>query len=234
MMEKNADKISLLVDGELDECDMPYVVRSIKNEETARARWANYHLIGDALRGNLPERIPVGLAECVARALEREPVFMNPQFHSPAPATFRIQSRDKARLGFALAASLSAIAVFGVGMMEVNTTAMRPASQGLDVAAAQQATAPIPVAAPAPAVQLAVSRDAVRPPMAVTILAKADDRNMQQAAPPRHAGVAMDSASPVSTDLYDYLVNYHRYAPGSAGGQDMLSNVQLVGYGPRY
>jgi hypothetical protein len=49
---------------------------------------------------------------------------------------------------------------------------------------------------------------------------------------PRPSSVAVGADSPVSTDLYDYLVNYHRYTPGDADTQAMLSYVQLVGYGP--
>lgn len=234
MMEKNADKVSLLIDGELDECDMACVMRAMKEDDTAGARWRNYHLIRDALQGNLPRHLPQDLAGRVALALEHEPIHLNPQHrHSSAPTPFRTSSRARATVSFALAASLSAIAVFGVGVMELNngspqqSTAMNMASiapplpeRAVAVAAAPQPSAPtVQLAAAAPAKQQA----------SVTVLAAA--KPVEQAAP-RRSSVAVHEVSPAATDLYDYLVNSHRYAPGAADTQAMLSYVQLVGYGP--
>jgi negative regulator of sigma E activity len=233
MMERNADKVSLLVDGELDSSEMSGVIQAMKSEAAARARWENYHLIRDALRGNLPGRIPVNLAERVSQALEHEPVFINPRLHSSSPQPHRAPSRTKATLGFALAASLSAIAVFGVGVMELNTTNRAPAEISVASVQPQQqvasATASVPQA-PAPTVQLAATQEPARQPM-VNVLAAAGGPAMERAAP-RRSSVAVAAASPATTDLYDYLVNYNRYAPGATETQGMLSYVQLVGYGP--
>lgn len=235
MMEKNADKVSLLIDGELDECDMACVMRAMKEDDTAGARWRNYHLIRDALQGNLPRHLPQDLAGRVALALEHEPIHLNPQHrHSSAPTPFRTSSRARATVSFALAASLSAIAVFGVGVMELNggsqqSTAVNIAS--IAPALPQQAATVAAVAAApqpsAPTVQLAAAP--AKQQASVTVLAAA--KPVEQAAP-RRSSVAVHEISPAATDLYDYLVNSHRYAPGAADTQAMLSYVQLVGYGP--
>lgn len=237
MMEKNADKVSLLIDGELDECDMACVMRAMKEDDTAGARWRNYHLIRDALQGNLPRHLPQDLAGRVALALEHEPIHLNPQHrHSSAPTPFRTSSRARATVSFALAASLSAIAVFGVGVMELNngspqqSTAMNIAS--IAPALPQQAATVAAVAMPqasAPAVQLAAEAAPAKPQGSVTVLASA--KPVEQAVT-RRSSVAVHEVSPAATDLYDYLVNSHRYAPGAADTQAMLSYVQLVGYGP--
>lgn len=232
MMEKNADKVSLLIDGELDECDMSCVIRAMKEDETAGERWRNYHLIRDALQRNLPRHLPRDLAGCVTLALEHEPLHFNPhRRHSSAPTVLRTPSRTRATLGFALAASLSAITVFGVGVMELNN-APQP-STAMTVAAIapslpqQAATFAVVPQTPATAQTASVSATVKQPPV-VTVLAAA--KPAEQAAP-RRSSVAVNDASPAATDLYDYLVNSHRYAPGAADTQTMLSYVQLVGYG---
>jgi sigma-E factor negative regulatory protein RseA len=240
MMERNADKVSLLVDGELDGCDVPCVIQAMKSDEAARARWENYHLIRDALRGNLPRQIPVNLAARVSQALEHEPIHFTPRQQSSSPQPYRAPSRTRAALGFALAASLSAIAVFGVGVMELNTTS--PAPAGIEVASLQpqqQAVAvsavSMPPESPAPAVQLAAAAQEPAKPArkpTVNMMATATGGNAKARSAPRVSSVEMAANSPVSTDLYEYLVNYHRYAPGAADTQEMLSYVQLVGYGP--
>ncbi|MBK8163813.1 MAG: sigma-E factor negative regulatory protein [Gammaproteobacteria bacterium] len=74
MMERNADKVSLLVDGELDECDMSCVVQAMKTDELAGERWRNYHLIRDTMQGSLPGHLSRDLAGRVALALEHEPI----------------------------------------------------------------------------------------------------------------------------------------------------------------
>lgn len=230
MMERNADKVSLLVDGELDDCDLACVIQAMKGDETARTRWGHYHLIRDALRGNLPRQMPVNLAERVSLALEHEPVHFTPRPQSSAPQPSRSPSRTRATLGFALAASLSAIAVFGVGVMELNSAARAPA--GMSVASVQSPQ-PMEVAAvaaqPQPAVSAVQLAAAPAAKPKVDVLAAAGGTGMERT-PPRRSSVAV-AASPAPADLYDYLVNYHRYAPAAADTQAMLSYVQLVGYG---
>ncbi|MGE3480654.1 MAG: sigma-E factor negative regulatory protein [Gammaproteobacteria bacterium] len=237
MMERNADKVSLLVDGELDECDMPCIVQAMKTDELAGERWRNYHLIRDTLQGNLPAHLPRDLAGRVALALEHEPIHFNPRQHLPATASIRTPShRTRATVGFALAASLSAIAVFGVGVMELNDTSHNPAgpviASARAVAVAQDPMMDVNVTRtpPSAAVQLAAA-PAVRAKQQSTVTVLAAAKPAAQV-PARRSTVAVsEDASPATTDLYDYLVNSHRYAPGAADTQAMLSYVQLVGYG---
>ena len=44
------DRISALMDGELDEREAAEIISSMANDAQARAAWGTYHLIGDALR----------------------------------------------------------------------------------------------------------------------------------------------------------------------------------------
>jgi sigma-E factor negative regulatory protein RseA len=44
------DRISALMDGELDEREAAQVIAALANDAQARDAWRNYHLIGDAMR----------------------------------------------------------------------------------------------------------------------------------------------------------------------------------------
>jgi sigma-E factor negative regulatory protein RseA len=44
------DRISMLMDGELDEREAAEVINAVGNDAQARDAWRTYHLIGDALR----------------------------------------------------------------------------------------------------------------------------------------------------------------------------------------
>ncbi len=97
------DKISALMDGELDEHEARQVVLGLKNAGEARESWAAYHTIGDVLRG---ESLPAfDVSGRVAAAVAAEPAILAP----------RRPARMSRPLAYALsaAASVSAMAVVG-------------------------------------------------------------------------------------------------------------------------
>ncbi|MBK8163812.1 MAG: hypothetical protein IPK65_11945 [Gammaproteobacteria bacterium] len=118
--------------------------------------------------------------------------------------------------------------------MELNSGSHNPAGPVIastsTVAVAQDPVTDMNVAQTTPtAVQMAAAPAVRAKQSTVTVLAAA--RPTEQA-PARRSSVAVsEDASVATTDLYDYLVNSHRYAPGAADTQAMLSYVQLVGYG---
>jgi sigma-E factor negative regulatory protein RseA len=70
MVNKQADneKLSALMDGELvDKALISELTQNRENQET----WRNYHLIGDVMRGDVPEK-EWNIADSVALALENE------------------------------------------------------------------------------------------------------------------------------------------------------------------
>lgn len=107
MKDEYAEQVSGLVDGELDERTTSKLVEQMHSDEQARTRWAGYHLISDALRGNLPEQIDTGFAARVSKALEDEPVVLAPR-RRHAPAFVRQVA------GFAVAATVAIVAVLVV------------------------------------------------------------------------------------------------------------------------
>jgi anti-sigma factor RsiW len=127
MTNRNADKISTLVDDELDAWEMSSAIQSLRHDPEMQKCWRNYHLIGDAMRGTLPKHIPMDLTDRISTALEHEPVFLHPQT-STTPVHTGTHHRSRATVGFALAASLTAIAVFGVIGFEQDSGFRNPTS----------------------------------------------------------------------------------------------------------
>src|SRR5688572_21157127 len=104
------EKISALMDGELDARLGDQQFAHLKNDSGARACWDTYHLIGDALRG---ERVvsgnPSGRLERFSALLAQEPTVLAPHRRPAKPIT---------AYAWPVAASLSAVAL--VGWMAVN------------------------------------------------------------------------------------------------------------------
>lgn len=70
------DWLSALMDGELEEDAARRALDRIGTDPQARARWAEYSLIGDALRGEL--QVQPRLRKSLASALEAEPTVLAP------------------------------------------------------------------------------------------------------------------------------------------------------------
>jgi sigma-E factor negative regulatory protein RseA len=128
------EKISALMDGELDERAGRGVIDALGGDAAAREAWGTYHLIGDAMRGTAP--LQDGFAARVAWRLAEEPTVLAPR---PLP-------RAEPRRWFAasaVAASVAAVALVG-------WVALAPQPQPVS-APAPMAKAPV-VEAPKPAI----------------------------------------------------------------------------------
>ena len=95
------EKISRLMDGEIDASELDAVCAMLKND-AAMATWSCYHTIGDALRGETPATRNIGAV--VARQLATEPTVVAPRA--------RPLSRP-ASWAWAAAASVAAVTVVG-------------------------------------------------------------------------------------------------------------------------
>ena len=96
------DKISALMDGELDAHQSAAQYARLKYDLPARECWDTFHLIGDAMRGE--HGVAAGLAASVSERLAREPVILAPQ---------RRPERRVNAYAWSAAASLSAVALVG-------------------------------------------------------------------------------------------------------------------------
>ena len=92
--------ISALMDGELDDKAAAELIDALARDRESLATWRTYHLIGDLLRESPP--LSDGFTARVAGQLAAEPTVMAPGRLQP-----------KMRTWYALAASLTAVALVG-------------------------------------------------------------------------------------------------------------------------
>lgn len=96
------ERISALMDGELDERDAEREVAQVKNDLELRRRWDEFHLVRDALRGE--PALSSRFSETFARRLSEEPTVL-------APPRAKVRARRFATYAMSAAASVSAAAL---------------------------------------------------------------------------------------------------------------------------
>ena len=119
------DKVSALMDGELDSIDVADTISQIKESEELRNEWSTYHLIGDVLRQ--PAMSTPDIASNIRNELDIEPSVLAPDIP---------KERKSQVFAFAIAASMVA-AVAAVTWMS-GQTMDRPLTDGSSL----QAVAP--------------------------------------------------------------------------------------------
>jgi len=123
------EEISALMDGEVTEQEMQQYLRDLRNDAQKRDCWEQYHIIGDALRNNLPSNLNRNFVNSVSQAIAKEDL--------PAPEVTLIKQKTANRTkrrhpianpftGFALAASVAVVAYVGIGMIAVDDQAAGP------------------------------------------------------------------------------------------------------------
>lgn len=94
------DKISALIDGELDEHQVEQVFSHIKQQDLLRECWDTFHLIGDTLRGDC--RLSPHFGRRIVERLALEPTVLAPH---------RSIAKRVTTYALSAAASLSAVAL---------------------------------------------------------------------------------------------------------------------------
>ncbi|MBA2083953.1 sigma-E factor negative regulatory protein [Aeromonas veronii] len=121
----NKEQISALMDGDLSDAE---VLNELEMDSDLQDTWGRYHLIGDAMRGDLPVNLQQDLSDSIMAALEDEPTILAPKpvetapVLQPAVAPVKTDSnvvplfrRVGQQLGqYAIAASVAAAVIFGV------------------------------------------------------------------------------------------------------------------------
>lgn len=133
-MEHEAELVSSMMDGALDEARHDGLLRALKqNPELVRC-WERYHLIGDVMKNQLPTVMDAGFAARVSAAIDEEPTVFAPN----AMAVTKKSSRSHVA-GWAVAASVAVAAVVGVQMM------LQPPQGGRDTStlASSQVVSPV-------------------------------------------------------------------------------------------
>ena len=130
------DKISTLMDGELDGQQAQAQIERLKRDENLAHSWHVFHKIGDALRGE--RELSSDFGSRLSLRLKAEPTVLAPRFSAP---------RRIVTYALSAAASLSAIALVGWVALSGNPLAPEP----VQVAKVAPAVPVIPAAVPAPA-----------------------------------------------------------------------------------
>jgi len=132
------DKISALMDGELDDRQADQALTGLRERGELRQVWDTFHLIGDALRG---ERLLLtDVAGGLSRRLADEPTVVAPR---------RRAARRLTTYALSLAASLAAVAFVGWVALAPQPAPQEIAAARAPVAVPTLVAVPTPVAAPA-------------------------------------------------------------------------------------
>jgi sigma-E factor negative regulatory protein RseA len=97
--------LSAFVDEEASELEVPRLCRELLGDERALAQWSRYHLIRDALRGNLPVTVDADFAARVMSKVREQPLYI-----SASRREWRL-GLLKPAMGFGLAASIAVVCV---------------------------------------------------------------------------------------------------------------------------
>jgi sigma-E factor negative regulatory protein RseA len=103
MSDKQLELLSAWLDGGMPEEEMRKWTELSCNDRELQDAWRRYHLIGDALRGNLPNQVDTAFTKRLSLALENEPPIL-----APRPRRAGI---SKPLIGIAAAATVAAVAV---------------------------------------------------------------------------------------------------------------------------
>ena len=109
------ERFSALVDGE--EVQASEILSRIQNDDELRQRWQRYHLVRDALTGHVEGKNLPDISGQVSQALDDEPTVL-----APKPKVSQLQSIYKQASGFAVAATVAAVAVITVQQSQVAQT----------------------------------------------------------------------------------------------------------------
>jgi sigma-E factor negative regulatory protein RseA len=116
MNDKTYEQMSAFVDGELGTDEADALCESFQKDKALRESWARYNLISDTMRHELPEVTKHDLAARVCQSLENEPTILAPTARSNS-----MKSAMKHVASFAVAASITAVAIIGIQTYTAST-----------------------------------------------------------------------------------------------------------------
>ena len=138
-MADKTELTSAFTDGEVTSGEVDRLLTGLHNDEELRQRWQRYHLIGDALRKNLPPTIHTDLSKQISQKLQAEPTVLSPNIESNPTVTHKAPKR---KVGYAVAASVAMMGMVSFFMLG-NQVKQSP----MEVASVAQTSVPATVAA---------------------------------------------------------------------------------------
>lgn len=126
------DQLSALIDGELDIASAEHVIKATKSGGELKQCWAHYHLIGDAIRGDIGHNEAHTSQHFSARVmaeLENEPIIFAPNASAASEVALQASAGGAFRASFSsnnklwsAAASVAAVMFVGVMVLQLNQT----------------------------------------------------------------------------------------------------------------
>ena len=193
MSEHIREQISSIMDGEGITAEG---LAQLGQNDSSNRTWQRYHLISDCMKGNMPAYLDPALSARISRVIAEEPTILAPQKLSS-------QTLLKPVAGFAIAASVAAVAILGIQQHQSgsdNMSAMPP--------------------------QLASTADDSEVLRPITVQAQLRPVNVQTSAPAE----SKLTREELDARLNSYLVNYNEYRTHT-GMQGMLPYVRVVAHG---
>jgi sigma-E factor negative regulatory protein RseA len=210
-MIKRKETISVFMDGEASEFESASVLKSIKQEPLLERCWEGYHTIGDAMRNQVSASLNSSFSRRLSRALDQE---INP--FSSGTETPRKHGYN-GTAGFALAASVSAVAM--VGLLQFGQPTMLTTANNEYETDIQKQHLAMAENSPAMAVDTAMP---IKMDNQALAYASFDSTDFNK---PTDTAMAND----LESSVYGYLVNYSQYAV-STPLEGSAPNVSLVSY----
>lgn len=112
MTERLREQLSAMVDNQLSEAEQELMAVRLKGDRELVGYWYRYHVIGDTLRGQLPDHASLMFSDRVREALRDEPPV-------GAPSRRKASTWMKPLAGLAVAASVALVAVLGLRNAQV-------------------------------------------------------------------------------------------------------------------
>ncbi|MCI0508366.1 MAG: sigma-E factor negative regulatory protein [Gammaproteobacteria bacterium] len=209
------EQISAFLDNELSHENCEQLISTLCKDEGLKSCLERYQLISDSMRNQLPSGIKRDFVRHVMSVVEAEPTILAPAASLSNKSNYQSILTRKAA-GFAIAASVAAIAVIGVQSKyseepEQVATAMPDKSEFVRMAEENPVAANVqPVITSKPANGFATASTTVQQQPLV-----------QQQPIPQITLRKFDS------QLHQYIVNHSQYAAG-AGVHDIISSARIV------
>jgi sigma-E factor negative regulatory protein RseA len=214
------EKISSMVDGELSREECSAIIAEVC-DGSGSSSWDQYHLIGEAMRHNLPDTLYTDLSTSISAAIAAEPAHQmgaaspavtdevttdEPVVTNVVPAVTQVKSPI---FGYAVAASISMVAI--AGMFQLNQgEALSPVITPIVVAHQPQI-------APGPVIEdIAWSSSAMIP--------------AQTSREPVLVQHRYPQSSMSNEKLNRYIINHNEHSIAMPAQSGMLPYVRLVGY----
>lgn len=204
MSEQIREQVSAFLDGELPNSETELLLKRLMRDADLRESFGRYALVGECLRGGSRARLSQGFAARVNRAIDGEPVAVN-------PPTARVRGTAWWRpfAGAAVAAGVAAVAVVALQQRAVAPTLRAALPTTAQTAGSPEARQSTLTAENVPSFGMAKPKEA----LSYTV----------PAAVPDASGVATPAALPAAR-LTNYVFAHSKYS-SVMGQNDVLNDL---------